>query len=93
LRIQNHRYEKRRFAISVEGLPGAKMVLAGKGADAKPEVAIDPDDVEPVKVFLSLPSEAVKKLPSENAPFQFVVRDVDDGTETRYDTTFRSPEN
>jgi cytochrome c oxidase accessory protein FixG len=92
LRIQNHRYEKRRFAISVVGLPDAKMVLAGNSAEAKPEATINPDDVEPVKLFLSLPPETVKKLPSENAPFQFVVRDVDDGTETRYDTTFRSPE-
>jgi cytochrome c oxidase accessory protein FixG len=92
LRIQNHRYEKHRFAISVEGLPDAKMVIAGNETGAKHEVEIGPDDVEPVKVFLSLPPEGVKKLPSENAPFQFVVRDVDDGTETRYDTTFRSPE-
>ncbi|MEJ2118709.1 MAG: FixG Ig-like domain-containing protein [Alphaproteobacteria bacterium] len=92
LRIQNKRYEKRRFAISTEGLPTGKLVIAGRDKEANPVVSVDPDDVEPIKVFLSLPREAVKKLPSENTPFKFVAKDLDDGTIARYSTTFRSPE-
>jgi cytochrome c oxidase accessory protein FixG len=92
LRIQNKRYEKRRFIISTEGLPQGTLWIAGRAKDAKPEVTVDPDDVEPVKVFLSLPHEVVVKLPSENTEFNFVVRDLDDGNEARYNTTFRTPE-
>lgn len=93
VRILNKRYQNRQFSIGVEGLPSAKLVIAGQENAPHPVVTVKPDDVEPVKVFVSVPEETAATLKNGRGPLTFVVHDMDDGTEKSRTTNFQGPSN
>lgn len=92
LKVLNKLHEPRQYALSVEGLPGAKLVLAD-AADGKPdEISVPTDVMSEFRVFISMAEADAMSLASHGAPFTFVVRDLDDGRTARRTTTFRRPE-
>ncbi|MBX3570157.1 MAG: cytochrome c oxidase accessory protein CcoG, partial [Rhizobiaceae bacterium] len=83
--------EPRTFAIALDGLDGASM--SGLGAtdaqDGTLLVAVEPDVLKSLKLFVRLPPDA---LPGETVPFHFVVRDVDGQESVSTAANFMVPE-
>jgi cytochrome c oxidase accessory protein FixG len=90
LKILNKTYETRRFAIAAEGLPGAALTILGQEESLAPAADVAPDDLRPLRVFVSLPAEAAAEL-GEVTPFAFLVTDVAEGSQARRETLFRGP--
>jgi cytochrome c oxidase accessory protein FixG len=89
LRLINKRHDLRNFSLRAEGLPGATLAVVGIDG-ANPAIEVKPDDIRSLKLYVSVPRERAGALPA-SAPFTFVVRDNQDGTETRRSTNFRGP--
>ncbi len=94
VKILNKRHQTRKFKIDVEGLPVAaekpKLSIVGfEGSD--PVIDVVPDNLRALRVFLSLPAAAAKKLTEDATDLTFVVTDTGDGTQTRRGTNFRAP--
>ena len=90
VKILNKRHEARRFALSVEGLPDAKLTIVGFDDATKP-IEVVPDDLRAVRVYVAVSRETVSGLEDEATDIAFAVKDIGDETETRRETTFRRP--
>lgn len=93
VKILNKRHETRSFKLGVEGLPAGvepKLDVVGqtRGTDA---ISVVPDDLRALRVYLTLPKPAVRKLENDATDLQFVVTDTEDGTQTRRKSNFRTP--
>jgi cytochrome c oxidase accessory protein FixG len=75
LKVLNMTPEPRTFEVALDGLPAASMWLAGDESHAGRAIAVDvePDRLREIKVFVSLPPEAV--TPGLTG-FDFTVRDL-----------------
>jgi polyferredoxin len=91
VRILNKLYDTRAYALSIEGLPGAKLSVLGMDGDGNPKIEVAPDNLRTLKVFVTLPREAVKAVGRNEIPFVFAVRDVADGAASEQKTVFRGP--
>ena len=94
LKILNKRHETRSFKISVEGLPEAiaKPKIDVVGIEAEdPEIAVVPDNLRALRVYLTLSRDAVKSLKDEATDLTFVATDTADGSRTRRSTNVRRP--
>jgi cytochrome c oxidase accessory protein FixG len=89
IRLLNKRQETRSFALSVAGLPEARISIVGLEGD-NPLLEVKPDDVRSVKVYVTVPHDKAAALPAP-APMTFILRDRGDGTETKRDSNFRGP--
>jgi cytochrome c oxidase accessory protein FixG len=90
LKILNMLPEFRNFTVSLEGLPQAKMWLAGEPEDGAVslEIEVEPDRLKEIKVFVSQPREAVEP---GRTPFRFALAET--GGETASESTeFFAPE-
>lgn len=91
VKILNKRYEPHSFALTIEGLDGARMTVLGMEKDDTPKITVVPDDLREIRAYVTLPRDALAKHPDEKLPFTFVVTDVKDGTRTTRSTNFRKP--
>ncbi|MDX2308411.1 MAG: cytochrome c oxidase accessory protein CcoG [Hyphomicrobium sp.] len=90
LKVLNKLHEPRRYGISIEGLPSAKLTLADIADGAPPQILVPTDVLQEFRLFVSVPEAAVASLGSTHAPFVFIVRDLADSRTARRATTFRS---
>ncbi|MGI6852422.1 cytochrome c oxidase accessory protein CcoG [Mesorhizobium sp. 1B3] len=83
--------EPRTVILSLEGLPGAEMSVAGidQPADRSVAVLLEPDRLKTLKVFVRQPREQVGDA---TASFKFVVEDKASFEQDEYVATFRAPE-
>ncbi|MBV2142473.1 cytochrome c oxidase accessory protein CcoG [Falsochrobactrum sp. TDYN1] len=83
--------QPRTFHLSIEGLPEAALTVQDEeaGADGNYEVAVDPDRLTTLRVFVTLPQDAIK---AHRSDFEIQVRDADGAESARYDATFIAPE-
>jgi len=91
LRILNKQHEARTFSLSLDGLPEARFSLLGRSDEGAPTVNVAPDDVSTFKAFITVPQETARELGSQT-PFEFIVRDQADGTQSSREAIFRGPE-
>jgi cytochrome c oxidase accessory protein FixG len=91
VKILNKLHETRDFAIAIKGLEGAEVALLGVDKGALPVVKVATDDLRDVKVFVTLPRALVEKLGAKPVDFDFVVRDMTSGEESRRRTNFQHP--
>lgn len=91
VKILNKRHDTRSFHIGTEGLPGATLRIIGFETQTDPAIEVVTDDLRALKIFVTLPPE---RIPDHGGvtTFDFTVTDLGDGSATRNDTTFRSPE-
>ncbi len=95
VKILNKQHDTRNFRVTVEGLAtdAGKPKLDFVGFDeSNPVIPVVPDDLRALRVYVTLPKEAVKKLTDEITPLTFVATDIESGAETRRTTNFRSPQ-
>ncbi len=94
LKILNKHHEDRQYKVSIEGLPATasdpKLDFVGF-KEADPVVDVAPDNLRSLRVYLTLPPDAVRQLEDESTDVTFLVTDVKDGSQTRRGTKFRSP--
>lgn len=91
IKILNKRHEQRRFRIHVAGLESASLRIVGMEKESDPVVSVVTDDLRALRIYVTLPADGVAQLGREVTDFDFVVTDLDDNSQVRNDTTFRSP--
>jgi cytochrome c oxidase accessory protein FixG len=92
VKLLNKRYAPRSLAISVAGLPGAKLDIVGHDQDETRLVTVPPDDLQSVKLYVTLGKDDLKALHGGVAEFSFVITDAKSGEATAHAATFRGPE-
>ncbi len=91
LRVLNKKREDVAFDLSLDGLPGATLVVqdVGEAADGRAVVLhTRPDTAETYRVFISLPHGAAEE---ENTSFDFILRDPVSGDGDIYEAVFMGP--
>jgi cytochrome c oxidase accessory protein FixG len=89
IKLLNKLYLPRAFSIGVEGLPGATLDLIGHEGGAV--VPVPPDNLQSVRIYLTLDKSGVKALIASATPFSFVVTDIANGARTEHAATFQGP--
>ena len=88
VKVLNKRHEAVNVDLAVEGLPGAQMRIVGHDGDGA--FSVPADDVREVRVLVTVPPEHLGELTPPSTRFDFIVRDVETGTEMRRDAIFQS---
>ena len=89
IKLLNKLYLPRAFNISVEGLPGAELDLIGHEGGAV--VPVPPDNLQSVRIYVTLDKPGVKSLTSSATPFSFVITDIANGARTEHEAMFQGP--
>jgi cytochrome c oxidase accessory protein FixG len=91
VKILNMMPEPRTFRLTLEGLPGGLMTIAGNTSEPAAELVIpvDADKVEGVKVFVRAEPSA---LPAASNDFRFVVQDLAGSENADYGAKFETGE-
>ena len=92
VKLLNKLYEPHAFRISIAGLPGAKLSVVGLEHETEPVVAVPPDKLQSVRLYVTLDKQGVAALTAEATDFSVVVTDVADGTLAEHKATFQGPE-
>ncbi|MXW90679.1 MAG: cytochrome c oxidase accessory protein CcoG [Rhodospirillaceae bacterium] len=89
VKVLNKARTARRFDLTVEGLPGAKIVLVGRSTEPAARVAVSapPDGLGEYRLHVRAPAAGIT---GEETKIRFVVTGEDGGTAVR-ETTFRGP--
>ncbi len=91
VKILNMMPEQRLIQLSVEGLPGAQLIIPDIRDNQDDAVLIpaEPDQLETRKVFLAVDP---KTLTASKTPFRFVVQDINGSEKDSYDAVFEAGE-
>ncbi|MEQ9639284.1 MAG: cytochrome c oxidase accessory protein CcoG [Alphaproteobacteria bacterium] len=84
VKILNKVHEERTFALSVAGIEGAKVDVAGLTGETADIIIVGPDSLRSLRVLVAAPRD-------QTGDIDFVVRDLADGTEARHDSQFVGP--
>lgn len=88
IKILNKQYVPRAFKLSVDGLPNATVQMIGHEGGVVP---VPPDNLNAVKLYVSLDKAGVRALPGQASPFKFVVTNIATGQSTEHSATFQGP--
>jgi cytochrome c oxidase accessory protein FixG len=91
VKILNKRHEPRTFEITAEGLPNARITVAGFDGIADPTVTVPTDVLSELRVFVFVPAASLSALQPQVQHFLLRVRDTTSGQTARHETTFRRP--
>jgi cytochrome c oxidase accessory protein FixG len=94
VKILNKRQENRSFRLTVENLPGASMEMVGdSGAKGTSfDIAVEPDKLKAVKIYVSTSDPAV--IVSDRTDFDFKVEELNPKGQPEtaaYDAIFHAP--
>jgi polyferredoxin len=92
VKLLNKRYEPRSFRLALEGLPGASLSIIGLEHQADPIVTVPPDDLQSIRLYVTLDKGGAASMGGEATDFSLVVTDVADGDHALHRLTFRGPE-
>jgi cytochrome c oxidase accessory protein FixG len=86
-KILNKHHDSRRYTLAVEGLPGARIDLAGVGAGRGTELVAHADRLAAYRVLVTVSSSSAQAT----LPMTFVLTDRASGETARYTSSFRGP--
>lgn len=89
IKILNKLHQPRDFALTVEGLPGARLAIVGIEAGAP--IHVRTDDLRELKIFVSLPPDEVARHAGKTPTFSLAIKDVQSGALTARATNFQVP--
>jgi cytochrome c oxidase accessory protein FixG len=92
IKLLNKLYEPRSFSIGVAGLPGAALSVIGHDQESRPVVTVPPDQLQSLRLYITLDREAVAALPETATEFSIVVTDNADHAAVEHQATFQGPE-
>ncbi len=88
IRILNKQLDTRRFALSVDGIPGAVVEIVGLPMGSAPVVEVGPDQSREFRVLLS----NYEYAPPATSPIVFHLKDLESGVWAQAHDHFRAPE-
>ena len=94
VKILNMKQEPRTFRVTLKGLPGATMEMVGNEARnlAHLDIAVEPDKLRAVKIYVSTLDDGVRK--AQKSDFSFDVIELMEGGAPEsgsYETVFHGP--
>jgi polyferredoxin len=92
VKLLNKLYEPHAFKIGIDGLPGATLSIIGLEKEADPVVAVPPDDLQTIRLYVTLQKQGAAALSGDSTDFNIVVTDVASGERALHKATFRGPE-
>ncbi len=92
VKLLNKLYEPHAFRIGIDGLPGATLSVIGLEKEADPVVEVPPDDLQTIRLYVTLQKQAAAALRGDATDFNIVVTDVASGERALHKATFRGPE-
>jgi cytochrome c oxidase accessory protein FixG len=92
VKLLNKLYEPHSFKIGIEGLPGATLSVIGLEKEAEPVVMVPPDDLQTIRLYVTLQKQGAAALTGDSTDFNIVVTDVASGERALHKATFRGPE-
>ncbi|MGC2409581.1 MAG: cytochrome c oxidase accessory protein CcoG [Methyloceanibacter sp.] len=92
VKLLNKLYEPRSFRLALEGLPGASLSLIGFEHQADPAVTVPPDDLQSLRLYVTLDKSGAASLREEATDFSLLVTDAANGDHAEHKATFRGPE-
>lgn len=88
VKLLNKLYLPRAFNIGVAGLPGATLDMVGHDGGVVP---VPPDNIQQVRLYVTLDKQGVKALQEQATEFNFVITDIASGAKTEHEATFQGP--
>jgi polyferredoxin len=88
VKLLNKLYLPRAFKLGVEGLPGAKVDMVGHEGGVVP---VPPDNMQSVRLYVTLDKPAVRGLPAQATTFNIVITDIANSSRTEHEATFQGP--
>jgi cytochrome c oxidase accessory protein FixG len=79
------------YHLAVQGLPGARLSIVGYDSESDPAIEVRSDAVRTLKVYVTVPADALKRLNAAANRFVMVIVNSADGSVTTHPTDFRSP--
>ncbi len=92
VKLLNKLYEPHAFKIGIDGLPGATLSIIGLEKEADPVVTVPPDDLQTIRLYVTLQKQGAAALSGDATDFNIVVTDVASGERALHRATFRGPE-
>ncbi len=92
VKLLNKLYEPHAFKIGIDGLPGATLSIIGLEKEADPVVPVPPDDLQTIRLYVTLQKQGAAALSGDSTDFNIVVTDVASGERALHKATFRGPE-
>jgi len=92
VKLLNKLYAPHSFKVAIEGLPGASLSIIGQEKETEPVVVVPPDDLQAIRLYVTLQKEGAAALTGDSTDFDIVVTDVAGGERTVHKATFRGPE-
>ena len=92
IKLLNKLYQPRSFSLGVTGLSGASLSVIGHEQEANPVVTVPPDELQSLRLYVTLDKAAVAALPEPATEFAFVVTDLSDRLAVAHNATFQGPE-
>ena len=89
VKILNKLHDPRRFALRVEGLPGATLSVIGGETGPQVTVPVATDELGEFRVFVTLPPDR-QSASDVTKPIELVAHDVASSVETRRRTLFQT---
>jgi cytochrome c oxidase accessory protein FixG len=92
VKLLNKLYEPHSFKIGIEGLPESTLSVIGLEKEAEPVVMVPPDDLQTIRLYVTLQKQGAAALTGDSTDFNIVVTDVASGERALHKATFRGPE-
>ncbi|MGZ5862798.1 MAG: cytochrome c oxidase accessory protein CcoG, partial [Methyloceanibacter sp.] len=92
VKLLNKLYQPHSFRLGLAGLPGATLTIVGLEHEHDPLVAVPPDELQSLRIYVTLDKKDVAALPSDSKDFSLVVTDAATSTGAEHRLTFRGPE-
>ena len=92
IKLLNKLYKPRSFSIGVAGLPGAALSVIGHDQESRPVVTVPPDQLQSLRLYVTLDKSAVAALPETATEFSFMITDIADQIRVQHQATFQGPE-
>ena len=91
VKLLNKLYEPRALSLGIEGLPGAKLSVVGLENEVTPIVTVPPDELQSIRLYVTLDKQAVAALGGVATNFDIVVTDVAGGERMEHSAIFQGP--
>ena len=92
VKLLNKLYEPRSFKIGIKGLTGPTLSIIGHEKEPDPLVTVAPDELQSVRLYVTLDKVGFAALPETTKEFSFIVSDRENGTQAEHRANFQGPE-
>ncbi|MGE0767469.1 MAG: cytochrome c oxidase accessory protein CcoG [Hyphomicrobiaceae bacterium] len=88
VKILNKLHQPHTYRLRADGLVGATMRIVGFEDGAEPQITVPTDALRELRVFITVPPDALARLKSGSTDLSIVVRDIESRAETQRTTSF-----